>query len=129
MACGIHGSMASGFTHQTRKEVRTIALNPIKPSNPANTLTHARTLTHTPHPDAGTRAFHQVMANINLENCLPLLCVDFLDTAYCTGHVLAGTGTGIYESKDGAASWQLVKETASFGTVMSFREGTIGGKP
>lgn len=45
-----------------------------------------------------------------------------------TGHVLAGTGTGIYESKDGAASWQLVRETVSFGTVMSFREGVIGGK-
>jgi len=44
------------------------------------------------------------------------------------GHVLAGTGTGIYESNDGAASWQLVKETVSFGTVMSFREGTIKGK-
>lgn len=44
------------------------------------------------------------------------------------GHVFAGTGTGIYESKDGAESWQLLNETASFGTVMSFREGTINGK-
>jgi hypothetical protein len=44
------------------------------------------------------------------------------------GHVFAGTGTGIYESKDGAGSWQLLNETGSFGTVMSFREGTINGK-
>jgi hypothetical protein len=43
-------------------------------------------------------------------------------------HVLVGTGTGIYESKDGAASWQLVNETEGFGAVISFAETTIGGK-
>jgi len=43
-------------------------------------------------------------------------------------HVLAGTQTGIYESKDGAASWQFLKETAGFGAVNSFAEVTIGGK-
>jgi len=42
--------------------------------------------------------------------------------------VLIGTGTGIYETKDGAASWQLINETEGFGGVISFAETTIGGK-
>ena len=44
-------------------------------------------------------------------------------------HVLAGTHSGIYESTDGAESWQLRNETASWGSVMSFRQGVIDGKP
>lgn len=43
-------------------------------------------------------------------------------------HVLVGTGSGIYESKDGAASWELVNGTEGFGAVVSFAEVTIGGK-
>ena len=43
-------------------------------------------------------------------------------------HVLVGTSSGIYESKDGAASWQFANETAGFGPVISFAEVTIGGK-
>ena len=43
-------------------------------------------------------------------------------------HVLVGTASGIYESKDGAASWQFLNETAGFGAVISFAEVTIGGK-
>ena len=43
-------------------------------------------------------------------------------------HVLVGTGSGIFESKDGAASWQFVNETEGFGAVVSFAEVTIGGK-
>jgi photosystem II stability/assembly factor-like uncharacterized protein len=43
-------------------------------------------------------------------------------------HVFAGTHSGIYESTDGAASWQVVSETASWGAVMSFRQGVIQGK-
>eukprot|EP00729_Bicosta_minor_P018866 gene18866-11470_t len=42
-------------------------------------------------------------------------------------HVLAGTGTGIYESKDGAASWQLIRETVSFGTVIYILANTANG--
>ena len=44
------------------------------------------------------------------------------------GHVFAGTHSGIYESKDSAESWELVNETASWGAVMSFRQGVIDGK-
>jgi hypothetical protein len=44
-------------------------------------------------------------------------------------HVFAGTHSGIYESKDGAASWTFRNETTGWGGVMSFREGTIQGKP
>ena len=43
-------------------------------------------------------------------------------------HVFAGTYSGIYESKDSAASWQLVPETAAWGAVMSFRQTVIDGK-
>jgi photosystem II stability/assembly factor-like uncharacterized protein len=43
-------------------------------------------------------------------------------------HVLAGTHSGIYESTDGAESWQFRNETKGVGGVISFREGTIGGK-
>ena len=43
-------------------------------------------------------------------------------------HVLAGTQSGIYETKDGAASWQLANGTEGFGAVISFAEATIGGK-
>ena len=42
-------------------------------------------------------------------------------------HVLAGTYTGIYESKDGAGSWKLLNETIGWG-IISFQEITIGGK-
>ena len=42
-------------------------------------------------------------------------------------HVLAGTYTGIYESKDGAASWQFLNETAGWG-IDRFNNATIGGK-
>ena len=42
-------------------------------------------------------------------------------------HVLVGTGTGIYETKDGAASWELMNGTEEFGAI-SFAETTIGGK-
>ena len=45
------------------------------------------------------------------------------------GHVLCGTHSGIYESKDGAETWQLANETASIGGVMSFRQAVIAGKP
>lgn len=43
-------------------------------------------------------------------------------------HVLVGTGYGIFETKDGAASWQHFNETAGYGAVVSFAEVTIGGK-
>ena len=42
-------------------------------------------------------------------------------------HVLAATGTGIYETRDGAASWELMNGTEGFGAI-SFAETTIGGK-
>jgi len=42
-------------------------------------------------------------------------------------HVLAGTYTGIYESKDGAGSWKLLNETIGWG-IISFQEITIDGK-
>lgn len=44
-------------------------------------------------------------------------------------HVFVGTHTGIYESTNGAASWTFRKESAGWGSVMSFREGMIHGKP
>ena len=43
-------------------------------------------------------------------------------------HVLAGTHSGVYESKDGAESWEFCNETAGWGAVMSFREGVIAGE-
>jgi len=43
-------------------------------------------------------------------------------------HVFAGTATGIYESKDGAESWQLANETKEIGGVVSFREAVISGE-
>ena len=42
-------------------------------------------------------------------------------------HVFAGTHSGIYESKDSAATWTFAKETATWGNVMSFRQGVISG--
>lgn len=42
-------------------------------------------------------------------------------------HVFAGTHSGIYESVDGASTWTLFNETATWGSVMSFRQGVIGG--
>lgn len=44
-------------------------------------------------------------------------------------HVLCGTHSGIYESTDGAATWAFRNETKGWGNVMSFRQGSIGGKP
>jgi len=44
-------------------------------------------------------------------------------------HVFVGTHIGIYESTDAAASWTIRKETAQWGSVMSFREGVIEGQP
>ena len=44
-------------------------------------------------------------------------------------HVLAGTHSGIYESTDGAVTWKFNKETTGWGSVMSFRQGQIQGKP
>ena len=44
-------------------------------------------------------------------------------------HVLVGTHSGIYESFDGAEHWTFRNETTAFGSVMSFREGMIQGKP
>jgi photosystem II stability/assembly factor-like uncharacterized protein len=44
-------------------------------------------------------------------------------------HVLVGTHSGIYESTDGASSWNFRNETKGFGNVMSFREGLIDDKP
>ena len=41
--------------------------------------------------------------------------------------MLVGTGTGIYETKDGAASWELMNGTEEFGAI-SFAETTSGGK-
>jgi len=39
--------------------------------------------------------------------------------------VFAGTESGIYESKDGAASWTFMNETKDFGNVLGFEIGTI----
>jgi len=44
-------------------------------------------------------------------------------------HVLAGTHSGIYESRDAAESWTFRNETKGWGGVMSFREGLIQGHP
>ena len=35
----------------------------------------------------------------------------------------------VYESKDGAASWQLVNGSQKFGTCHAFKNGTIRGEP
>ena len=44
-------------------------------------------------------------------------------------HVLAGTHSGIYESTDAAESWTFRNDTEGWGSVMSFRQGVIAGKP
>jgi photosystem II stability/assembly factor-like uncharacterized protein len=44
-------------------------------------------------------------------------------------HVLAGTGSGIYESLDAAASWRLIPATEPFGLVRTMKNGTINGEP
>ena len=44
-------------------------------------------------------------------------------------HVLAGTPTGIYESRDGAASWRQAAGTAGIGWARSMKNGTINGEP
>lgn len=76
--------------------------------------------------------FENVFSIYRYSNDFPLsshgFCYSYKLCSIYKGHVFAGTGTGIYESKDGAGSWRLLSETASFGTVMSFREGTINGK-
>lgn len=43
-------------------------------------------------------------------------------------HVIAGTSSGIYESKDAAATWKLFNETAGWGVVWGFKEASIGGE-
>ena len=42
-------------------------------------------------------------------------------------HLLAGTATGIYESKDFAESWQFLSNTSTFGRVQTLRRGKIAG--
>ena len=44
-------------------------------------------------------------------------------------HVLCGVPGAVYESKDGAASWQLVNGSQKFGTCHAFKNGTIRGEP
>ena len=44
-------------------------------------------------------------------------------------HVLAGTPTGIYETKDGAASWTLMPGSTGIGWARSMMNGTINGEP
>ena len=43
------------------------------------------------------------------------------------GHVFCGTHSGVYESKDFAETWTFRNDTTGWGSVMSFREGLIGG--
>lgn len=43
-------------------------------------------------------------------------------------YVFAGTHSGIYESTDGAESWTRCEETKEWGSIMSFRQGMIGGE-
>ena len=43
-------------------------------------------------------------------------------------HVLAGTPTGIYETKDGAASWTLMPGSTGIGWARSMMNGTINGE-
>ena len=44
-------------------------------------------------------------------------------------HVLAAAINGIYESIDGAESWQFINESAKLGVCNTFKNGTIGGVP
>ena len=44
-------------------------------------------------------------------------------------HVLAVTGSGIYETLDAAASWRLIPATEAFGLVRTMKNGTIDGEP
>lgn len=44
-------------------------------------------------------------------------------------HVLVGTPTGVWESKDGAESWSHINGTEAFGLVWSFRAGVINNEP
>mgnify|MGYP002630806635 CR=1 FL=1 len=44
-------------------------------------------------------------------------------------HVYCGGPQGIWESVDGAASWNFVNESRSYGAAHSFRQGLIGGEP
>ena len=43
-------------------------------------------------------------------------------------HVFVAVVGGIYETKDGAATWHLVPESPKFGTCNQFRNGTIDGE-
>jgi hypothetical protein len=43
-------------------------------------------------------------------------------------HLFVGTGSGMYETIDGAKTWVQVTATNSFGGCGSFRNGTINGK-
>ena len=44
-------------------------------------------------------------------------------------HVLAGTPTGIYQTKNGAASWTLMPGSTGIGWARSMMNGTINGEP
>ena len=44
-------------------------------------------------------------------------------------HLLVGTATGIYESRDFAESWQFLSNTSKFGRVQTLRSGKISGRP
>ena len=44
-------------------------------------------------------------------------------------HVLAGTPTGIYETRDGAVSWKLMPGSVGIGWARSMKNGTVNGEP
>ena len=44
-------------------------------------------------------------------------------------HVFAGTPSGVYETTDAAKTWTQVTAAAHWGSVNSFRNGTINGVP
>ena len=44
-------------------------------------------------------------------------------------HVLAGTPTGIYETRDGASLWRLMPGSAGIGWARSMKNGTVNGEP
>ena len=44
-------------------------------------------------------------------------------------HVLAGTPSGIYETRDGALSWQPMPGSAGIGWARSMKNGTVNGEP
>jgi hypothetical protein len=44
-------------------------------------------------------------------------------------HLLAGTPTGIYETRDAAETWSLLEQTTAFGWCRSLWNGTVEGEP